>query len=268
MRSALFRHLVSTTSFVLLALAGAALVMPTARGQAGPQFEGTPDHTVAIPVPMGFVSATTGHLHLEIPIASIPQRGSDPIVTKFIYDTNRFNYALGPCAGNAMWCAMGSGWRLTQDTSHSGFGAYDSTQGTCTDSGYPMGTVTTYSNFRYVETNGTVHAINNSGFYTQYVNCYTTGGTRDPNLGYPTAFTASSSDKLYTFNVTNLTQMQIQSYDGWFIEDDTRAHPAPMDTNGNVSGYFGSAPVTNDQVGYGCPLGTNPPPTSTGHVIC
>jgi len=35
---------------------------------------GIPAHTIQIPVPMGFVSATTGQLHLEIPLPSRPQR--------------------------------------------------------------------------------------------------------------------------------------------------------------------------------------------------
>src|ERR1700758_3706377 len=47
---------------------------------------GIPAHTIQIPVPMGFVSATTGQLHLEIPLRSRPQRNGDPIVEKWIYD--------------------------------------------------------------------------------------------------------------------------------------------------------------------------------------
>jgi hypothetical protein len=30
--------------------------------------QGIPAHTVQIPVPLGFVSATTGQIHLEVPI--------------------------------------------------------------------------------------------------------------------------------------------------------------------------------------------------------
>jgi hypothetical protein len=145
---------------------------------------------------------------------------------------------------------------------HWGLAIYDTTQSTCTDSGYPIGTVTTYSNFRYMELEGTVHAISNSNDYTRSVNCYTTTGVQDPNTGYPTSFNATTIDKLYTFNVTNFTQMTVFSnLDGWQVS------PQVLDTNGNNSGFYGPNPVTLDG-SVGCPYNTlqTPPPTSSGHV--
>jgi len=64
--------------------------------------EGVPPYTVQIPVPHGFISATTGHLHLEIPIASIPERNGDPLFAKMVYDSNSFTYSVNG------WSYMGS----------------------------------------------------------------------------------------------------------------------------------------------------------------
>src|SRR4051794_36859167 len=70
-------------SFAVLLL----LALPTiALGQAPVSIEGIPPHTAQIPVPLGFVNATNGHLHLEIPIASFPERNGDPLVAKLVYD--------------------------------------------------------------------------------------------------------------------------------------------------------------------------------------
>src|SRR5690349_8432491 len=110
-------------SSALVVLAGATLFASVARSLAGPSYEGTPDHTVAVPVPLGFISATTGHLHLEIPIASLPYRNSDPYITKLVYDTNRFTYG---CALSAVWCGTGTGWRVAQGMAHWGLATYDS----------------------------------------------------------------------------------------------------------------------------------------------
>jgi len=51
------------------------------------QAVGTPVFTSAEPVELGSVNAANGNLHLEIPIASFPQRGLKPLTYKFVYDS-------------------------------------------------------------------------------------------------------------------------------------------------------------------------------------
>jgi hypothetical protein len=48
--------------------------------------EGIPTGAPQVSVPLGFVNAMNGNLHLEIPIASIPQRNNDPLIAKYVYD--------------------------------------------------------------------------------------------------------------------------------------------------------------------------------------
>ena len=257
-----FHHLLLAVCFTLLAAS-------SAWGQS--TNEGIPEHTVAVPVPLGFVSATTGHLRLEIPIASIPQRNSDPLIAKLVYDSQRFTYGLN---GNAGWLNLGSGWGVIIGTAHSGTASYDSTHSSCTDSGYPIGTVYTYNNFRFIDNNGTVHQIQNSNIYTQQVDCYTTNGIKDPNTGYPSSTSGTPADNSgYTISVTNYNQMQIRSNDGWVVYDNTGANPyTPKDTNGNyLNGLSNSEPDTLGRspitASYPpCLSQQNPPPTCTASV--
>lgn len=61
---------------------------------------GTPTFTTAIPVEMGFVNAANGNLHLEIPLASFPQRGRLTYNARLIYDSS-------------IWTVNGSAWSPT-----------------------------------------------------------------------------------------------------------------------------------------------------------
>ena len=48
---------------------------------------GTPTFATTEPVPMGFINIANGNLHIEIPIATVPQRGGRPFVAKMVYDS-------------------------------------------------------------------------------------------------------------------------------------------------------------------------------------
>src|ERR1043166_5381160 len=113
-------------------LLSVCLIVPTfALAQTPNGVEGAPAHAVQIPVPTGFIDAMNGHVHLEIPIASIPERNGDPLVAKMVYDSNRYVYAR---FGSAFWSSTGSGWRLMLGTSHSGSASSSSSSSSCTDS--------------------------------------------------------------------------------------------------------------------------------------
>src|SRR3954468_19088857 len=49
---------------------------------------GSPGSTTVQPAELGFVDTGSGSLHLEIPIASFPQRGGPPINLNFSYSSN------------------------------------------------------------------------------------------------------------------------------------------------------------------------------------
>ena len=48
---------------------------------------GTPSFSTAFPVELGFVDVANGNLHIEIPLASPPQRGSLVATEKLVYDS-------------------------------------------------------------------------------------------------------------------------------------------------------------------------------------
>src|SRR4051812_10766035 len=48
---------------------------------------GSPSFTTAVPFPNGFVNLSNGNLHIEIPLVTVPQRGSRPVTTKMVYDS-------------------------------------------------------------------------------------------------------------------------------------------------------------------------------------
>lgn len=206
---------------------------------------GVPPYAVQIPVPLGFISATTGRLHLEIPIASIPERNGEPLIAKLVFDGTNPNFNQASAA---------SGWALVTGTAHSGSGSYSSTSETCTaagESGYPNGSVTTYFGFSFTDFNNTVHASTNQLVYTKQYRCYTTQGVPDPNNsgGTPTATAIAGDASGYTFNVSNYTAMQIYAPDGTLVYDTTSTGhglETPVDTNGNYENaeQANSAPDT------------------------
>src|SRR5256885_15608299 len=112
-----------------------------------------------IPVPLGFIHAMTGDVHLEIPITTVPQRNQPPFVAKFVYDTSWYRQN-----GNGYHCLGGScGLSLQMGNNISaGTVLYNSVSFPCPNSAYPYGSATQYQNFRYVDQDRTVHAISNS----------------------------------------------------------------------------------------------------------
>jgi RHS repeat-associated protein len=67
---------------------------------------GMPTFTTAEPVELGFVNAANGNLHLEIPVASFPQRGAKPLTYKLVYDSRIWYLNSG-----TTWDPNGGPWR-------------------------------------------------------------------------------------------------------------------------------------------------------------
>src|ERR1700734_1857653 len=96
-----------------------ALCWPTvAIGQGYLQGFGQQAWSVPSPVVGGYVDVTNGNLHLEIPIASIAERGRIPFVAKLVYDSHIWTEVSG--SGSTSWQPTNvpsvpttwGGWRL------------------------------------------------------------------------------------------------------------------------------------------------------------
>jgi hypothetical protein len=160
----------------------AALLLLTAAPSSGqvPGYlqTGIPPNTTMLKVPLGFVHVINGNVHLEIPIASLPERGGDSDVAKFVYDTTI--YTPTDNVGH-LSSGPGHGWYLIAENSISaGNVQYDQVGQSCPDPAYPYGQAYKYQNFRYVEANGTVHPTN-PNFYTYQINCQDANGNKDWN---------------------------------------------------------------------------------------
>lgn len=146
--------------------------------------QGVPWHVVPLPIPGGFVDTMTGKIHIEIPLASFPQRNSDPLALTLMYDSDRFTFS-----GNvSSFIHTGPGWQLISGTGHSGTGFMGSSTTQACPSGYPNGSVSIQSQPSFTDSHGTTHVNINSNLYTKQVNCYTTSGTPYGNGSDITSF--------------------------------------------------------------------------------
>lgn len=74
---------------VICSLVIAGIFSSSLYGQNFLTATGVSGSTVSYPAEMGFVDASNGNLHLEIPLGSFPQRGgSAPLIPKLIYDSH------------------------------------------------------------------------------------------------------------------------------------------------------------------------------------
>ncbi|PYY23948.1 MAG: hypothetical protein DMG62_05735 [Acidobacteria bacterium] len=113
---------------------------------------GAPTFTTSLPVELGFVNVSNGNLHLEIPIASPPQRGNIVLGEKLVYDSRMWMPVDN--GTSQVWQPMNSnsGWRFVH-VRKSGTVTYDANVYNCTNG--QSGTYTDYTNFVWTSPDGT-----------------------------------------------------------------------------------------------------------------
>src|ERR1700758_1944 len=72
---------------VALLVAATSSTFNPANGQSYLTQIGIPPFATILPVEKGFIDASNGNLHLEVPLGSFPQRGSRPYVAALVYDS-------------------------------------------------------------------------------------------------------------------------------------------------------------------------------------
>lgn len=226
------------------------------------QGQGIPWHTIPLPVPGGFVDVLTGNVHLEIVLRSVPQRSGDPIVSKILYDHAQYIYQFG------RWEKSGPGWRHLSGNRHYGNSGMSPSGQSCSSagfSGYPYGSVTTWSNFYFTDINGTTHSYGNS-LFTRKVNCQNQYGVPYGTGSDIPSASGTEGSAGYTFQVTNYNQWKVYAADGTLVHDnvpDQYESALPLDTNGNTG--TGSQPNSfpAQPLGFFCPAYPPIPPTYT-----
>jgi RHS repeat-associated protein len=190
------------------------------------QFGNNPS-TAPLPVPGGYMDASNGNLHIEIPIASIAERGHVPYVAKLVYDSHIWQQVTG--SGSLSWQPTNvpslpttwGGWRLmTSAGTGSGVSHSVTTQTCYTKNGnleipHPY---VVYDNFNWVAPDG--HSVPFGGF--------TTPGSSVCNEGAEPNYSGISRDaRGYHIAISNYTTAVVYAPDG------TQVFPNVEDTNGN-----------------------------------
>jgi RHS repeat-associated protein len=185
---------------------------------------GIPAFSMRVPVENGFIDASTGRLHLEVPLGSFPQRGARGLKVALMYDSSIWTTN----GGSTSW--QPSNVSDSAGTSHAAYGGWrvvtsadaGSIEFSDTSGGTLQCPTEQYSDFAWKEPDGTVHtfAMNQYGIKTKWAKCLP--GT--PN-GASLAFDGSG----YYMSVTNYTSARVYSPDG------NQVYPTVEDTNGN---YF------------------------------
>jgi RHS repeat-associated protein len=193
---------------------------------------GIPAFTTSFPVEHGFINIANGALHLEIPIASYPQRGSKlQYHARLVYDSrvwtfdpnnaNQFQSAWQP--NGVQSSPIGIGWRLITDE-EGGTPSYSQSFVSC---GGPGLLITFWKNFSYQEPNGTNHRADKA-FQLK---------SAPPSCGgYQATGTAYASDNSgYKFVVTD-GLVSVYAPDGTLVSSQSGSQNM-QDTNGNFSSY-------------------------------
>jgi RHS repeat-associated protein len=102
---------VSTASRSLALVFFAIALSVSSQGQNYLTSTGTPAFSAPDSTTFGFVDASNGNLHLEIPLGSYPQRGTDqPLRALFVYDANKLWTATFTGSGEAWTPDLYGGW--------------------------------------------------------------------------------------------------------------------------------------------------------------
>jgi hypothetical protein len=109
---------------------------------------GVPPFLTALPVESGWIGMANGNLHLEIPLASYPQRGRPPITLSLAYDSTIW----AQCGG---CLSAGGGWSF-RNSAVSGTVTYNlKSATTCSKDGSTEWA--TYNQFSWTDPQGGVH---------------------------------------------------------------------------------------------------------------
>jgi hypothetical protein len=189
---------------------------------------------------MGLINLTNGNLHLDVPLGSFPQRGSQGFSATLSYDSRIWQeIAMNPAylttyrpfnmPGNGTSQALG-GWRLVI-SSLGGAANYMADTELCDSDFYPWGaTWARYSGFSWTEPNGASHA------FDQNMQTYDFWPKGQANCGFGdspgTSGYATDGSGLFMV-VSNHTDVTVYDKNG----NQVAGALGPIDTNGN---YFSS----------------------------
>lgn len=214
------------------------------------QAVGTPVFTSAESVELGIVDASTGDLHLEIPVASFPQRAGQPLTYKFVYDSRIWSQSGGSSWVPNTTASPWAGWRFitSADMGIVGNNSYVNTCGSNPPQGDEI-----ENGFYWQAPNGTTHFF---GLSLQFTNhCGGTvqlcsGASASDNSGYYMSVNTSQScvgttghAKNMGYTVIGPDGTQVFANAAGQTYEDSNGNYYSRDSNGNVIDTLGRTPV-------------------------
>jgi hypothetical protein len=247
------RNLCSPLIAVIAAVLGASFLSCQAFAQDYLYAVGAPAFTSAEPVELGSVNASNGNLHLEIPIATFPERGSKPLTYKFVYDSRIWLESGGSVWGpNVSTATPWSGWRFVTSADMGAPPGNNSYVNTCTVGGQPEGD-TIQDDFYWQAPDGTTHYF--TGGLLQYSNncggtvqlCMTAGDGTGYYLVVNTSATCvgnvgHTKNMGWTVIAPDGSQVYANATPAYF--EDANGNYYTRDSNQNVIDTLGRTPVT------------------------
>jgi RHS repeat-associated protein len=222
--------------FCIIWMASLLGAVPGARGQSYLTQVGPSTFSTAIPVELGYYDASTGDLHLQIPLGSWPQRGGFSVTAALVYDSRIWSNILGTWQPTNIPGSNG-GWRLQMTPAAGGSTSHGHITTLCPEPG-SRARYTTYQNFTWTDPYGTVHTfpINTESDPT---NC---------DIGnIPSDQQYANDSSGFFMSVTNFTTVSaIYSVDGTQVYpsfEDTNGNQLSADANGNLIDTLGRTPV-------------------------
>lgn len=221
---------------VFLTILTAIVAPSTLHGQSYVYATGSPTFSTAEPVELGFINVANGNLHIEIPIAAIPQRGTVPYVAKFVYDSRIWqNFGTGSWV-NTNVPNSPSGWRfVTSADKGSVNDNFD--QEECGSLGH---TAMYYGPFVWTEASGSKHTFQ---IYTESVpldcgniHVFTGDAFADDSTGYHMYVTGQNTATIFAKDGTKV-------YSAIYEKEDTNGNYF-TGTDGSVVDTLGRSPVT------------------------
>lgn len=180
---------------------------------------GSPTFSTQIPIENGFINVNNGDIHIEIPLATHPQRGRLQLNERLIYDSRIWKIVQN---GGYSWQptnvpnSMG-GWVFSSGleggtVSYSNYGGQSQTPCDPADIAFGYYSYNQYDSWVWTDPQGTSHTFYNTPTI-QYVNV---GGPHcsTPPQGTPTASGTASDGSGYYIQITNYTNVTIYDSQG------------------------------------------------------
>jgi RHS repeat-associated protein len=192
-------------------------------------------YTTSFPVENGFIDGATGRLHLELPLASVSQRGGSQFKAALVYDSNitgngygfGTGYANVQIPNNESLTPSLTGWRLvTSADSGSISGPRLVDVGNC--QGFVV--YDWLDNWVWIAPEGTSHrfGVRTQQYYPTPCN------HNNPPVGIPNAAGYTNDSSGYYISITNYGNATVYAPDG------RQVYPNVKDSNGNTFAASGS----------------------------